>query len=244
VGLSVTILGCSGSFPGPGRATSGYLVQSDSTNLWLDAGVGTFAELQQHIEPPDLDAIVLTHAHVDHWIDIAPAHTALAHFFERPPLAVFGTEETRELAKPLVLRSGDETYAWTTIDASSRLTIGDMTLRFARTDHPPETLAVRVDCDGRSLAYSADTGSRWSLAELGDDIDLALVEVGLPADRQDAFPHLTGAQAGELARAAGVARLVITHMAPGTDPEQQRRDAEVAFGEPVTAATPHARYEV
>jgi ribonuclease BN (tRNA processing enzyme) len=244
VGLSVTVLGCSGSYPGPGRATSGYLVQSDKTNLWLDAGVGTFAELQQHIEPGDIDAIILTHAHVDHWIDIASAHTALAHFFDRRHVSVFGTEETRALAAPLVLKPGDDTYAWGTIDATSRLHFDDMEVRFARTDHPPETLAVRIDSGGRSLVYSSDTGAAFSLGDLGSDIDLALVEVGLPAHREDEFQHLTGTQAGEMARAAGVARLVVTHVAPDTDPEQQRRDAEVAFGQPVTAATPHARYEV
>jgi ribonuclease BN (tRNA processing enzyme) len=244
MGLSLTILGCSGSYPGPGRAASGYLVQTDAVNLWLDAGVGTFAELQQHIEPSDIDAIVLTHAHVDHWLDIAPAHTALAHFFDRTGVPVYATARTRELALPITGGAGDDTYDWTTIDASSQLQIGDVAVRFAQTDHPPETLAVRLDCEGRTLVYSADTGSAWSLTSLGDGIDLALVEAGLPPEREDEFQHLTGRQAGAMARAAGVARLVVTHVAPGSDPEQQRRDAEAAFGAPVEVATPHARYEV
>jgi ribonuclease BN (tRNA processing enzyme) len=243
VGLSVTILGCSGSYPGPDRAASGYLVRTDTTAVWLDCGPGTFSALQHVIDPTAIDAIVLSHAHVDHWLDITSARTAYAYFLHRQNIPVYGTAETERYLRPLI-GHGDRTLAWTTIDASTSLRIGDLDLSFARTDHPPETLAVRVDHNGRSLAYSADTGPRWSMTALGEGIDLALIEASLTIEREGAFEHLSGRQAGAMAREAGAARLVITHVVPGVDVEHQRRDAEAAFGGPVEAAAPMRRFEL
>jgi ribonuclease BN (tRNA processing enzyme) len=243
VGLSVTILGCSGSYPGPDRASSGYLVRTATTNVWLDCGPGTFSALQHVIDPNDIDAIVLSHAHVDHWLDIASARTAFAYFLDRHDLPVYGTAETEAFLRPLIGHT-DRAFAWTTIDASSRLRLGDLDVSFSRTDHPPETLAARFDHNGRSLAYSADTGAGWSMTALGDGIDLALIEASLPVEREGSFEHLSGRQAGVMAHEAGVARLVITHVVPGVDVEQQRRDAEDAFGGPVEAAAPMRRFEL
>jgi ribonuclease BN (tRNA processing enzyme) len=67
VGLSLTVLGCSGSYPGKGEACSSYLVRSGSTTVWLDAGSGSMANLQQHVGLDAVDAVVLTHEHPDHW---------------------------------------------------------------------------------------------------------------------------------------------------------------------------------
>jgi ribonuclease BN (tRNA processing enzyme) len=243
MGLSVTVLGCSGSYPGPGLASSGYLVQSETTNVWLDTGPGTFSALQQVIDPRDLTAIVLSHSHVDHWIDLATAYTALRYFLEMQDIPVYGTAETRKLATPLVSKAGERTFVWTTIDQATKVMIGDLAFSFARTAHPVETLAVRVDHGGRSLAYSADTGVGWSMGTLGDGIDLAFVEASLATDMEDTFEHLSGRQAGAMARDAGVARLVITHIIPGVDVEMQRRDAEAAYGATVEVAAPLVRYD-
>jgi ribonuclease BN (tRNA processing enzyme) len=122
--------------------------------------------------------------------------------------------------------------------------VGGISIRFSRTDHPVETLAVRADADGCSIAYSADTGPRWSATSLGDGIDLLVCEASLSIADEGKAPHLSGRQAGAMARAAGVARLVVTHVVPGADAEQHRRDAEAAFGAPVELATTHALFEI
>jgi ribonuclease BN (tRNA processing enzyme) len=112
--------------------------------------------------------------------------------------------------------------------------VGDITLTFSRSDHPVETLAVRADCDGASIAYTADTGNDWALASLGPGIDLALVEATL--DEVNGVPHLTAAQAGSQAREAGVASLVLTHLAPGADPEARRAEAAAVHDGPIAVA--------
>jgi ribonuclease BN (tRNA processing enzyme) len=116
----------------------------------------------------------------------------------------------------------------------------------AETDHPVETLAMRIDdiAHGRTLVYSADTGSEWSLSALGDDIDVALCEATLPEDKAGTFTHLTAREAGEAARDAGAARLVVTHLAPGLDPDRARRQAAEAFGQDVDMAMPHLKIEI
>ena len=69
--MELTVLGSSGTWPNADTATSGYLVQHDGFNLWMDAGTGTLANMQQHIDIPDLDAIVISHEHPDHFVDLS-----------------------------------------------------------------------------------------------------------------------------------------------------------------------------
>jgi len=244
--FSVTVLGCSGSYPGAGAPSTGYLVRHGATAVWLDAGAGTFAELQRHVEVADLTAVVLTHAHVDHWADLAQLRTVLRYF--RPDLAglaVYGTAATHDLAAHLVGGTLDDAFAWTTITADSAVVTGSLRWSFSLTDHPVETLAVRADTpDDRSFGFSADTGPGWSPVGLGPGLDLFLCEASLDDADADIVAHLTGRQAGAGARAAGVGRLVITHVLPGLDGEVHRGDAEHAFGAPVALAAPGATYPI
>lgn len=244
--LSITVLGCSGSYSGPGAACTGYLVESDSTRVWLDAGPGTLANLQRHCTLADIDAIVVTHEHPDHWLDLAMAYVACRYFISRPVLAVYGTAGTRELA--LALGGHVElapVFDWTSISDGHRLAIGDQQWRFSRTDHPVETLAPRVNSGGRSFAFSADTGDGWSFANLGRGIDLALCEATfVHRDLVPASAHLSARQAGAMAADAGVGRLLLTHLAPGTDSSAVRREAAEAFGAPVEVVEAGGRYEV
>lgn len=242
--MRVTVLGCSGSYAGPGGACSGYLVQGGGVNLWLDAGPGSLANLQRHIELDDLDGIVLSHAHPDHWVDFLPFHNVVRYIKKRSGLPVWSPRRVRELAEAV---NGELTHAvdWTIIDESSHVELGGLRLSFARTDHGPETLAVRIDDrDGSSLAYTADTGPAWSLTELGRGIHTALVEATFPLEDEGRFQHLSGRQAGLQATAAGVGRLLLTHVQPGIDPARQVADARTAFTGPVEAVTTNTTYEI
>lgn len=240
---SLTVLGCSGTYAGPGQACTGYLVRANGRSIWLDAGPGTLGALQEHVGLDQLDAIVLTHSHPDHWLELPVARNALKYILGRSGVPVYGTTETRAMALAV---AGDlePTFDWTDLADGSDLDVVGVRLRCARTDHPVETLAVRLDHADRSLVFSADTGSGWSPATLGDGIDLLLCEASLADRDEDQAPHLTGRQAGVLAAEADVARLVLTHIVPGVDPEQQRRDASAAFDGPVELAKPGATYAI
>jgi ribonuclease BN (tRNA processing enzyme) len=155
--LTVTVLGCSGSFPGPGSACSGSLVRGAGTTLWLDAGSGTLANLQHHVGLDQVDAVVLSHEHPDHWSDVEGFRVALAYAVERDGVPVYAPEGVRRLLST----DPEPTFDWHIVSDGDEVEAGGLRLSFSHTDHPPETLAVRIDGDGRCLGYSADTGRGW-----------------------------------------------------------------------------------
>ncbi len=244
--LAITVLGCSGTYAASGGACSGYLVTGGGVRVWLDCGPGTLANLQAHVDIGDLDAVVVSHSHPDHWTELPVFRNAVKYGLEREGVPVYGTAETYERLEAALGEAVAPTFVWTTIDAASRVEIGGLVFTFARTDHPVETLAVRVEepATRSSLGYSADTGPGWSFAALGAPLDLAMCEATLTDEFEGKSPHLTGRQAGAMARAAGVRRLVVTHFWPTSDPPLHQADAEAGFGRPVELAVLHARFEV
>lgn len=244
MGLTVTVLGCSGTYAGVGNACSGYLVRSHHTTVWLDCGPGTLANVQRHIGLDQIDAVVLSHIHPDHWLELPVLRNALKYRWGVEGTPVFGTAEARGLAETVVGSELAPTFDWSVITDGSRFGVGDLAFTCSQTDHPVETLALRIDRAGASLAYSADTGPGWSLADLSaaGPVDLLLCEATLSPEEEGEVQHLSGAQAGVLAGDAGVGRLVLTHLLPGTDPALRRREAEAAFDGLVEVASVGATY--
>lgn len=237
--MTATVLGCSGSYPGPGQACSGYLVRTATTTVWLDAGSGTLANLQLHADLLDVDAVVVSHEHPDHSIDLAGCYVACKYHLNRDHVPVYAPASVRDHA----YYSGAP-LAWHEVTGGDEVDIGGLHLSFSRTDHPPETLAVRIDGEGRSLGYSADSGPAWSLEALGPGLDLAICEATFLRRHEGSAQHLSARQAGESARAAGVRRLVLTHLRPGIDPDASRDEGGAAFGGHVEMAAVHQVYEV
>jgi ribonuclease BN (tRNA processing enzyme) len=233
--LTVTVLGAGGSYAGPGEACSGYLVRAGGTAVIVDLGPGTFANLQRHVDPSAVDAVVLTHEHPDHWLDLPVLRNAHRYVLGLRDLPVYGTAGNERIARTLIGEL-EPTLRWHTIDPASVVEVGSMTLRFVATDHPVETLAVRVDASGRSLLYSADTGSGWDAGPVGSGVDLLLCEATFAPEHEDRTAHLSARQAAGYARDLGAGRLVITHVAPVVDPGDQRRLAAAVFGGPVEVA--------
>jgi ribonuclease BN (tRNA processing enzyme) len=254
---TLTVLGCDGSWPGPGGAGSGYLVTAADTSILLDAGPGTFAALQRHIDPARIEAVVLTHAHPDHWTDLesfatwagyGPGRSTFGEGSGRSNAASGGPSETR---RPLTVyappglreRSSYATAAWldwNEIGLPSQLAIGALEVRFGATDHGTPTLAVWLSHGGATFAYSADSGPRWSVAEFGSGIDVFLCEATYTQQDEGVLLHLSGRQAGAMARSAGVDRLILTHRWPTVSANDVRREAALAFGRPVEQASRNA----
>lgn len=249
-GFRVTVLGASGTYPAPGHACSGYLVSTDSTHVWVDCGSGTLANLQRHIDLADLDAVVCTHEHPDHWIDLTIATNAMRYGVDRPDdeIPLFWTAGVARMFETVSGRPIEPTFAATVIDDSVRATVGDIELSFSRTDHPVETYAVRAASAGRSLVYSADTGTGWSVAALGPDrgdtVDVALIEATMDEDYDGDFQHLRASDAAAMAAAADVGHLILTHLAPGADAAQRRVAAAAHFPGPIDVAEENTTYPI
>jgi ribonuclease BN (tRNA processing enzyme) len=244
VTVRITVLGASGSYPSPGGACSGYLVEGAGTRVWVDAGSGTFANLQRHL--PDLaslDGIILSHAHPDHWSDVLGYQVVVRHIHRREGVPVFGPTDLRLMLEAIHGPTGPQ-LDWTSVSEGMTARLGGLGLTFSRTDHQGETYAVRIDADGVSVGYSADTGTGWALSALGPGLDLALCEATLEPGDAGSLPHLTAAEAGATAKEAGARRLVLTHFQPGVDREEAQALGSEAFGGPVEVAVEGVWFEV
>ena len=236
----VTVLGCDGSYPGPGGACSGYLLRCGGTSVWLDAGPGTLAALQSHVAIEDIDAVVVSHEHVDHWSDLEHLAVACKWVVPRPPVPVYCEADLMSAMRT----PAADALGWTRIGPEAELSVGELAFTFSRTDHSVATLAVRADGRGRSLGYSADSGPGWGLSELGPGLDVALCEATFLSDMEGSLPHMSARQAGHSARSAGVGRLIITHLWPRTDRRAAAAEAAEAFGAAVTVAATGQTYRV
>jgi ribonuclease BN (tRNA processing enzyme) len=237
--MELTVLGCSGSFGAPGGgACSGYLVRTGTTAIWMDCGSGTFSHLQQHLDPEELTAVVLTHGHPDHCVDIYGLHVLLRYGLGRENLPVFAPEGLDKLLLSLVTDWGNA-FDWRAVGDGDSTRIGDVDLAFSRTDHPPPTYAVEVRGEGRRLVYTADTGPGWTVGAFDPGADLVLSEATYLHDEIPAPIHLSAHQAGEAAREAKAKRLLLTHLWPRIDAARAVDEAAAAYGDAVTLAAPH-----
>lgn len=243
--MELTVLGASGSYGAPrGGACSGFLVRAGETAIWLDCGNGTLSNLQRYITLEELTAVVITHEHPDHCVDLYGLHVALTYGLHRDGVPVFAPEGLRARLETLV-GSWGSCFAWNDVGDGDAVTISPASpassvgLRFLRTDHGPPTMAVEASHEGRRLAYTGDTGPGWSIEAFGSGADLVLSEATFLSDREGEMQHLSARQAGVAARAAAARSLVLTHLWPTLDPVAAAEEAASAFGAPVTLAAPH-----
>lgn len=242
--MELTVLGCSGSFAGPGSgACSGYLLQAGDTSIWMDCGNGTFGKLQEHVAVDDLTAVVITHGHPDHCVDVYGLHVLLRYGIGREGLPVFAPEGLEELLRPMATDFGS-TFDWRAVGDGDTEKVGEIALRFSRTDHPPPTYAIEARADGRRLVYTADTGPEWTVGAFDPGAELVLSEATYLHAHRPAPIHLSAKEAGTAAREARAQRLVLTHLWPLVDPQAAAREGSEAFGQPVTLAAPNMVTEV
>ncbi|HMA47815.1 MAG TPA: MBL fold metallo-hydrolase [Frankiaceae bacterium] len=248
--MRLTVLGCSGTFPGPTSACSSYLVEQDGFRLVVDVGNGSLGELQAHCGLLDVDAVLLSHLHADHFLDmVAYAYARRYHPAGMPPaLPVYGPEGTRERLCAAFGRDRDDAlagvYDFRTV-RPGRVEIGPFTVELARVVHPVEAYAARMSSNGHSLTYSGDTGACDRLVRLARDTDLFLCEASwLDQPGNPPGVHLSGREAGEHAARSGARTLLLTHLVPWGDPARSREEAAGAYDGTIEVAGAGRSYEV
>ena len=234
--MRLTVVGCSGSFPGPDSAASCYLIEAEGFRLVVDMGNGALSALQRFAPIFGIDAIVLSHLHADHCVDLYSYSVARAFSpaGPQPPIPVHGPARTQTRMSYIHGLNGDDLgvtkrLAFTTLEPG-RMTIGPFDVQVVRVNHPVETFAFRFAHAGRSLVYTGDTGETEAVPELASGADVFLSEAaflegpGLPPDI-----HLTARQAGAYANRADAGRLVLTHLVPGNSPDAALAEARSEF---------------
>ncbi|MGY1845940.1 MULTISPECIES: MBL fold metallo-hydrolase [unclassified Blastococcus] len=247
--MKLTVVGCCGSGPGPDSPASCYLVEHDGFQLVLDLGNGAFGALQRVVDPGAVDAVFLSHLHADHCLDVAPfvvwhRYSGRSRGALVPLYAPVGAERRLALAY-----DGDGDGLTDVFDfvpvGPGALRIGPFEVELARTAHPVETYAIRLTAGGRSMVYTGDTGPSDRLVELARGADVLLAEAAHPDNAPDQPPglHLTGRQAAQHAAAAGVGRLLLTHVPAWVDHIGQLFAASSVFSE-TELVSPGATYEI
>ncbi|MER7542340.1 MBL fold metallo-hydrolase [Spirillospora sp. NPDC127506] len=233
--MILTVVGCAGSVPGPDAACSCHLLEHGGFRLLLDAGTGAAGPLQRYADPRAIGAVVISHGHRDHCADLVP----LAYVRDRrgpsEPLPVLAPAGTSGRAG--VPSSYAGALSWRE-PADGPAGFGPFTVETAPVRHSVPALAVRVTAGSRSLTYSGDSGECDELLELARGTDVLLCEAAASVDTPGAAEtHLTPAQAGTLAKEAGAAHLVLTHLRPWADPAAALYEARQFYDGPLTLAT-------
>jgi len=241
--VRLTVIGCSGSFPGPESPASCYLVEHEGFRLLLDLGNGALGALQRHVSLDQIDAVVLSHLHADHCLDLCGLYVAQRYHPEgpRPRIPVWGPVGTAaRVARAYDLAedpgmTGEFDFHDLRVGEQR---IGPFTVTAARVNHPGEAFGFRVTAGGRAIAYSGDTGECHALIDLARDADIALFEASCLEDQPAPDVHLTALQAAQHAQSAGAGVLVLTHLVAWNDPQLTFVQAHPAFdGEIMLAAS-------
>jgi ribonuclease BN (tRNA processing enzyme) len=256
VPLRLTILGKSPSWQDRDGACTGYLLEIAGLTLLIDCGSGVFAKLRRHHDYAQIDAVLVSHLHADHTLDLVPFAYALlvgpAMGSRRPHL--HAPPGARAAWRGLCSTWNSETlledaFELREYDPTGELELDGLRVRFQPVPHYVPTYALELRTpDERRLVFSADCGPNEEIVEFARGAELLLIEATrLDAARSnpdDPPGHLTAAQAGEIGRRAGVGRLVLTHFSDELDPALIRDRAQAAFGGPVELAAEGDCYEV
>ena len=264
--MKLTILGKSPAWQDAGGACSGYLIEDGDTRLLLDCGNGVFSKLRQHCDYVDVDAVLISHLHADHFIDLIPFSYALLLSPRQQPVPVAGYPGTDDPARPRLIAPaaarqtfrtvvgawGDETLVEAAFrlegyDEGSTVEVGSLRATFAVVPHFITTYAVNLTSGnaGGRLTFSADCRPCEELVEAARGTDLLLVEATLPRpERTGIRGHLTPGEAGDHARRAGAGRVVLTHISDELDARWAAEQGSESFGGRVEVAREGDTFEV
>jgi ribonuclease BN (tRNA processing enzyme) len=249
--MKLTIVGCAGTFPGPHAACSSYLIEHDGFRLLVDAGNGSTGPLQRACGLLDLDAILISHLHGDHYLDLITYTYARRYHPDGYPgaIPVYGPSDIEDhVAGAFGRPVGDllqAVYDFHPVSGAGRIGIGPFDIDLGAVNHPIETYGMRISAGGRTLAYSADSGVSDELVKLARQADLFLCEASY-LDGEDNPPdiHLTGKEAAEHATRADVGCLLLTHLVPWGDARRTLAEAEAVFHGELSLVETGAVYDI
>jgi ribonuclease BN (tRNA processing enzyme) len=264
--LQLTVLGKSPAWQDADGACSGYLVEGGGQVVLLDCGPGVFAKLRRFVDYVDVDAVVISHLHADHILDLVPFASGLRYAPRQQPVAVGGWPGTDTPARPRLIAPPGALEAFAGLCSASGMTadhielafdvtiydpadsvrLGALNVRFQPVPHFLAANAVEfADPDGARLTFSADCAPNQELCDFAAGTDLLLIEATLPRPERDGQRgHLTPAEAGEHGAKAGAKQLVLTHFSDELDEGWARAEAERTFGAAVAAAHEGAVYDI
>ncbi|MFT4299157.1 MAG: MBL fold metallo-hydrolase [Aeromicrobium sp.] len=251
--MKLTIVGCAGSYPGPDSAASCYLLEADhegrTWRLVLDMGNGSLGQLHRYLDPRSIDAVALSHLHPDHCIDLVSL-VVLAKYHPQGAydrirvIAPRGGEEYLAAAGGVGGEPPLDALTFGIWEDEPDQQVGPFTIRVAAVKHPVPAYAMRIEAGDAVLVYSGDTGPTPALDALAAGADVFLCEASFVESAVNPLDlHLTGAEAGACAKAAGVGLLLITHIPDWTDAGEVESDLRAVYDDPYVIVKPGDVFE-
>lgn len=240
--MRISILGGCGAWPGAGQACSGYLVEHDGFRLLIDPGYATLPRLLERVGAEVVDAVLISHGHPDHCADLHPLLRA-RHMREDPAATLpvhappGAVDRILALDRPGLL---DDAYEVSEFVPGARVAFGPFEIDTWSLPHFVPNAGIRLHAGGSVLAYTGDSGPSPDHLPLARGADVFLAEATYPERvPSDSERHLSSAaQAGEIATQAGVGRLVLTHLLPGSDPDAAEAAAGRGYDGEISVARP------
>ncbi|MGR3763458.1 MBL fold metallo-hydrolase [Rossellomorea sp. NS-SX7] len=229
--MKLTIIGHWGGYPKAGEASTGYLLEHDGFTLLVDCGSGVLSHLQKYIDPTELDAVLISHYHPDHIADIGVLqHALLIQYFlgkSKGTLPAYGHNEDAHGFRSLTYKQFMEAHEY---NENSKLTIGPFSVTFVKTKHPVPCYGMRIEADGKSIFYTADSAFKHSFVTFGQDADLLLCECNFYGGMDaSGAGHMTSLDAGRLAHESGAKKLILTHLPHFGDLEQLVSESKTIY---------------
>lgn len=246
----LTVLGAGPAYTDrEGAAGACYLVSLGSTAMLLDLGQGSFPRIFPHVRPEDLDAVVVSHLHPDHFVDLVPLRHYLRYELEpRRRVRVIGPSDLGGRLDALHAMPGfsAEALDLTTLGEATHA-VGALTVEGRLVTHTAESYAIRVApaAGGPGLVYSGDCGRADDIAPLVRPGDTILSEASFgPGPVPPGAIHLDAPAVGRLAVSTGAARTLLTHLQMGHDPEATVAACRAVYDGPVEMVWPGTRLEI
>ena len=239
--MRLIVLGGAGGFPPGGGACSGYLIEHDGARLLVDPGHAIVPRLLQIVPAAAIDAVLVSHGHPDHVADLNPLLRArLMRDDAAPRLSAFALPDALgpvlALDQIKALKGACEVHEFEAGDAFS---VGPFEIESRPLPHSIPNAGVRISAGGRSITYTGDAGPSDDLVDLAGGTDLLLAEAtyveSVPTGNAGVLN--CALDVGRQARRAGAARLILTHLLPGTDPEASRTAAARSYGDWIGVAS-------
>jgi ribonuclease BN (tRNA processing enzyme) len=245
--IRMRVIGSSPSVQRPGRACSCYLLRTRDASVLFDIGSGSLGNLHAAIDYPQLDAVIISHMHADHFLDLIPLRYGLKYgpLLRDGRMPVFlppgGEAMLRKLCTAFAYEGPqdflDEVFVVSEYDPARPLEINDLRLTFRKTVHYIDTYSIRAEIDGASIAYSADSAPCDAVVEHAANCSLFLCEATLGLGGEEGERgHSSAEEAGEMAQRAEVHRLVLTHYGTTYAPDELEEAAQTAFSGRVSMA--------
>jgi ribonuclease BN (tRNA processing enzyme) len=249
--VQLVVLGSGTSVFHPQRAAAAFWLETEQGSLLLDCSADAPHRLaQEGLDWANLDAVWISHLHLDHCGGLAPLLFGMKHAPQtqsrKKPLQIFACAGTRKL-----LTAIGEAHNYRLFELPFPLNLvevstGDaaqgseplkgLTATFFPTPHRPESLALKLkDQRGTTIVYSSDTGFSEELAGFAAGADLFVLECSFYRNKP-IQTHLELADAMRMATIAEPRKILLTHLYPEWDGVDLEREAERLWpGETIAA---------